>query len=322
MVFGDFMSWLDSHLASYIAAETVAAATSLGPASSALGAIYVMGWGYLHLSGQVAEPLIDGARRILTLAVVFGASLHLWLYNEVLTALLVDGPQQLAAALVGSPSTVTLIDTIWEKSGECGDVLWSRGGVFSGDAGFYIAGAAVWCVMGLLCLYATFLLALTKIATAVLLAVGPAFILSALFERTRSFFEAWTAQLATYALVAVLVALIAALMLQLVATYAEQTSAKGSALATVDVLDLLLVTGIVLLLLRQVMPIASGLGRGVSLSTFGAGSTALRQLGLAAAGARDTYLSMAYPEEEGGYAEGVPGRELPKAMRGGPNSAP
>ncbi len=274
MVFAQFVGWLDQHLASYVATQTARAASALSPAAGALGSLYVMSWGYLQLTGQISEPVLDGVRRILTLAVVFGIALHLWLYNDVLVALLVDGPQQLAAALVGTSNTVAIVDRIWDRGGSCGDVLWQRGGLFSGDFGFYIAGLFVWLVVGVLCLYATFLIALTKTAAAILLALGPMFVLATLFDRTRPLFDAWLSQLCGYGLVAILVALLGNLVLELVSSYAEQTASLGSSLATVDVLDLLLVTGVVLLLLRQVMPIAASLSRTSALSTFGVFSSA------------------------------------------------
>ena len=83
------------------------------------------------------------------------------------------------------------------------------------------------------------------------------------------------AQLANYALVGVLAVLTASLMLTVVEAYATQTAAKGAAILTVDALDMLLVAGLVLLLLRQVMPIAARLGGGVALASFGVASGVL-----------------------------------------------
>jgi type IV secretion system protein VirB6 len=96
-----------------------------------------------------------------------------------------------------------------------------------------------------------------------------------LFESTQRYFEAWVAQLANYALVGVLAVLTASLMLTVVEAYATQTAAKGAAILTVDALDMLLVAGLVLLLLRQVMPIAARLGGGVTLTSFGVASGVL-----------------------------------------------
>jgi len=114
-----------------------------------------------------------------------------------------------------------------------------------------------------------FLIALSGIALAVLLALGPLFITLLLFEATRRFFEAWLAQLANYALITILTVLVAALLLQVVESYAVQTAARGAAIATVDALNMVLVAVLAFLLLRQVMPIASGLAGGIALSSFG-----------------------------------------------------
>ena len=296
MLFAQFIGWLDQHLANYVTVQTARAASTLAPAAGAAGSLYVMGWGYLQLSGQISEPILDGVRRILTLAIVFGVALHLWLYNDVLVALLVDGPQQLAAAMVGTSDTVAIVDRIWDRGGSCGDVLWQRGGLFSGDLGFYIAGLFVWLIVGVLCLYATFLIALTKIASAVLLAIGPVFVLATLFERTKPLFDAWLNQLIGYGLVALMVALLGNLVLEIVSSYADQTASLGSALATVDVLDLLLVVGVVFLLLRQVMPIAASLARTSSLSTHGMFSTTVSRAGAFAATAASGFVAASSAE--------------------------
>jgi len=138
----------------------------------------------------------------------------------------------------------------------------------TGDFGYYLAGAVVWTLIGLLCVYAMFLISLSSIALAVLLALGPLFIASLLFGATRRFFSAWIAQLANFGLITLLTVMIAALLLRVVETYAAQTAARGAAILTVDALNMVLISVLVFLILRQVMPIASGLSGGLALSTF------------------------------------------------------
>jgi type IV secretion system protein VirB6 len=178
-------------------------------------------------------------------------------------------PAQLAAAVVGSADPVGTIDAIWQQGGAVAEQLWDKGGVFGGDFGYYLAGGVVWLLIGLLCVYAMFLIALSSIASAVLLAIGPLFIALLLFDSTRRYFEAWIAQLATYALISILTVLVAALLLQIVESYAAQTAARGAAILTVDALDMVLVSVLVFLLMRQIMPIAAGLAGGLALSSFG-----------------------------------------------------
>src|SRR5205823_826817 len=81
--------------------------------------------------------------------------------------------------------------------------LWSNRGLSVAGFAYPIAGVIVWALMGLLCVYTMFLIALSSIALAVLLALGPLFVSLLLFEGTRRFFEAWLAQLANYALITI-----------------------------------------------------------------------------------------------------------------------
>jgi type IV secretion system protein VirB6 len=171
--------------------------------------------------------------------------------------------------VVGAPDPVATVDTIWSQGGAVAGYLWNNGGVFNGDFGYYVAGAIVWVLMGLVCVYTMFLIALSSIALAVLLALGPLFVALLLFDATRRFFEAWLAQLANYALITILTVLVAALLLQIVASYAAQTASRGAAIVTVDALNMVLVAVLVFLLMRQVMPIAAALAGGMSLNSFG-----------------------------------------------------
>ena len=269
--FSTFSTWLNGQLAAYIGDNTARLASALEPAVVALATVYVMAWGYLHLTGKIDEPVMTGLKRILMLALILGVGLRLWLYNTVIVDTFYNAPAQLAAVMAGGADPVDTIDTIWDRGGAVAGFLWTRGTSAwgSGSVGFFIAATLVFCLIGVLCVYAMFLLALSSIALAVLLAVGPLFIVMLLFDATRRFFAAWMSQLVNYGLITVLTVMVAALLLQIVQSYASQTAARGSAIVTVDALHMLLIAVLVFLVLRQVMPIAAGLAGGVSLSSFG-----------------------------------------------------
>ncbi len=273
--FATFWTWLNGQLATYIGDNTARLASVLEPAMVTLATIYVMAWGYLHLTGKIDEPVVTGLKRILVMALILGVGLRLWLYNTLIVDTFYHAPAQLAAAMVGSSDPVGTIDTIWESGGAVAGNLWTKAGTLWSELGFYIAGAVVWCLMGLLCVYAMFLIALSTIALAVLLALGPLFIGSLFFDATKRFFAAWMAQLANYALITVLTVMVAALLLRVVQSYAAQTAARGTAIMTVDALHMVLMAVLVFLVLRQVMPIAAGLAGGVALNSFGLASRSI-----------------------------------------------
>jgi len=275
-VFESFWAWLNAQLSVYIGSNTARVAAAIEPAVVILASLYVMAWGYLLLMGRIDEPLAAGLKRIVALALVMGVALRLWLYNSVIVDTFYQAPAQLAAAIVGSSDPVQTIDTIWDRGGTVAGQLWAYGSVLHGDFGFYLAGAVVWLLIGLLCVYSMFLIALANIALAVLLALGPLFITCLLFDGTRRLFLSWAAQLVNYALITVMTVLIAGLLLRVVESYATQTAARGSAVVTVDALNMVLVSALVFLVMRQVMPIAAGLAGGVALNTYNVTSRALR----------------------------------------------
>jgi type IV secretion system protein VirB6 len=287
--FQTLSTWLNNELASYIGQNTARVASILEPAVVTLGTVYVMIWGYLQLMGRIEEPFAAGLKRIATLALVFGIGLHLWLYNTLLVDTFYNAPTEFAASVVGASDPVHTIDAIWNQGGAVADQLF-RGGSGWGRVGFVISGVAAWALVGLLCVYTMFLLALSSIALSILLALGPLFIALLLFDPTRRFFDAWLAQLANYALVTILTVMVSALLLQLVATYAQQTAALGTSITIDDALNMLLATVLVLLFLRQIMPIAAGLAGGVALNSMGVVSRTMRvpvraiMVGLAALG--------------------------------------
>ncbi|MEO7205269.1 MAG: type IV secretion system protein [Steroidobacteraceae bacterium] len=293
--FATFWSWLNGQLAAYIGDNTSRLAGLLEPAALTLATIYVMAWGYLHLTGKIAEPFEAGLKRIAMIALIFGVGLRLWLYNTMIVDTFYNAPSQVAAAMVGASDPVGTIDAIWDSGGTVAGNLWDKGGLLSGDFGFYLAGAAVWCLIGVLCVYAMFLIALSSIALAVLLALGPLFIALLFFDATRRFFTAWIAQLANYGLITLLTVMVAALLLRIVQSYAAQTAARGTAILTVDALNMMLVALLVFLVLRQVMPIASALAGGASLNSFGIAGRSLSWAARRTAGLAAPSLALAMP---------------------------
>jgi type IV secretion system protein VirB6 len=266
--FETFLTWLNVQLLQFLSQTLARVVTAIEPAAITLATIYVMVWGYLHLSGRIEEPLLDGARRIAILAVILGVSLHLWAYNGVIVDTFFTAPGQLTAAILNAPSPLASIDQLWTDAQAVANSLSAQASLFTGHPTYSLVALGVYIIVGFTCIYATFLMALSLVAIALLLALGPFFIILLLFEATRRFFESWIAQLATYALVSVLIALVAALLLSVVRAYATEAAAEGQGVTVADAVRLCAAAGLILLMMRQILPIAAGLGSGIALSSF------------------------------------------------------
>jgi type IV secretion system protein VirB6 len=273
--FAEFHAWLTAILTGYIGNNTALIARTLEPAVVTLGVIYVMVWGYLELTGQIEEPFIAGFKLIITLAVILGCAINLWLYNSVIVDTFFNAPAQLAAVIVGAYDPVGIVDQILFAGSDAANLLFAKGSLLSSNFVYYLAGAAVYVLVSLTAIYTIFLLSLSRIALSVLLALGPLFIALLLFDVSKRFFEAWVAQLANYALISILTVLVAALMLRVVTVAAEQAVSVGGGIQIASAVRVCLAAGLTFLVMRQVMPMAAGLASGLALSTFGVVSAAL-----------------------------------------------
>jgi type IV secretion system protein VirB6 len=281
--FAEFDLWLTSILSRYIADNTAALARILEPAIVTLGVLYVVVWGYLQLMGKIEEPFVEGAKRLLMLALVLGLSLQLWLYNEVIVDTFFSAPTTLAAGIIAArdPSApafepVAIVDEIFFDGDDAASLLLEKGEIFGEDIIFYFAAGAIYIAVGLTAVYTMFLLVMSRIALAVLLALGPLFMALLYFESTKRFFEAWIAQLSNYAFLAVLTVLVAAVMLHVISTAAEAAAATGGGIEIANAIKVCVAAVLTFLIMRQVPAMAQGLASGIALSGFGAVGNMLR----------------------------------------------
>ena len=273
--FAEFNTWLNGVLTGYIGDNTARIAGALEPAIVTLGVVYVMVWGYLHLTGQIQEPFIVGLKKLTVLAVILGGALDLWLYNALIVDTFFNAPAELGAVVIGAYDPVGIVDQIFYNGSDIANLLFQKAGFLDGNFAYYLAGLGVYCVVILTGIYAVFLLTLSRIALSVLLGLGPLFVALLFFESSKRFFEAWLAQLANYALVSVLTVLVAALMLHVVSVAAQQAVATGGGIQIANAVRVCMAAALTFLVMRQVMPMAAGLASGLALSTFGVVSAAL-----------------------------------------------
>ena len=273
--FTTFWTFLQGNVLNTVSVITSNISASLGPAAVTLATIYVMIWGYLHLRGVIEEPIMEGAKRILVLAVILGVVLSLWEYNAVFVDFFVTTPQALSGAILNGNNAIAIIDGVWVKGATVAESLINQGGLFNNNFEFYLAGFAVYLFVGLICIWMAYLFCLSIVAVGILLALGPLFILGLMFEATKRFFEAWVAQLSNYALIIMIAAVAAKLLLNMLDSYATQALALGAGITIAQSIQLCLACAFVLLIMKQVPSLAAGLASGVALSSYNTLSKAI-----------------------------------------------
>lgn len=143
-------------------------------------------------------------------------------------------------------------------------------GVGMFDVGTYLYAGCVFVGTVGFAAYAGMLIILSKIAVAILLAVGPIFILLLIFSNSRGLFEGWLRTLLNYSVIPIFVYTLLAFLLSLAERPLQNLEQHSG--VTEPLLDgvgsYTLVTVISILLLMQVMNMAASVTGGLSLSTM------------------------------------------------------
>ncbi len=272
-LYAEIMTTVDTSCRTFIQDNVVAVAEGIkDPAFTLLG-VYVLFWGFSHMLNQIQEPMTDTLKRLLKIIFILGIAFNTATYNAYITETIATGPEQLAGLLIGvdaNAQVASTIEKIYTDMWEVGSKFWNNAGVFDGNFGFYFVAVIIYGIACALSAYAAFLVILSKVAVAILVAIGPLFIVATLFDATRRFFENWAGMLCNYALILVLVVGVNLFIVGIFNTYLAQAITDNgieiSSAAPVAATAL-----ICFFVLAQVPSMASGLAGGISLSSMGAG---------------------------------------------------
>src|SRR5699024_3248594 len=150
-----------------------------------------------------------------------------------------------------------LLDSMLGKGFTLGDRAKQKAGILSGDFGMYIVAFICYLGTAALTLFAAVLLMIAKIAMAVLLVVGPVFILLLMFNSTKRYFSMWLGQTLNYVLSYVLTVAVISLLFYFVSEYLDAMLGHTDVDSFAASAQLLVMCGIGIIILRQVAGIAS-----------------------------------------------------------------
>lgn len=278
----DTLSRVDGSLTTYVNDVASNVIVAITPVASTLLAIYVMLWGWSTLRGVISEPVTDGIGRIVRLSVIVAIALNVGRYNTYLADMLWRSPEVLAGFVAsGHESGVTntqYLDALFTQIYDLGDAYWQKGqGIASGgvgfpDVGLLIIALLVWVAGAVATGFSFFLIVIAKIALAILLGVGPIFILMTIFEPTRRFFDVWIGQALNYVFLVMLTSAAIKLVMSIIKAYLAAADQAGVLVdpAVNQALPPIVLSGMAFLVMMQLPSIASALGGGVAMGTLGA----------------------------------------------------
>lgn len=297
----DSFNKLNSTLTTYIGTVASDVISAISGVAYSMLMIYMMLWGWTMLRGMISEPITDGVTRIIRLSVITGIALSLGRYNTYVSNFLWQTPDALASIVASgysnSVNNVQYLDGLMSKIYDLGDAYWQKANASGGllpDFGLIIVAILIWVGGVAATAYGAFLLALSKMALAILLGIGPIFVLLLIFEGTKRFFESWLGQALNYVMLVVLTAGAIKMILTIIDAYLA--AAPGIAAdPTIDqALPCIVLCLIGALVMMQLPSMASALGGGAAISTLGAAAWAYGKTTGTMAAMRPTALRRSY----------------------------
>lgn len=188
---------------------------ALLPALTILLTLYVAFFAFALITGRSRIGVAALTPRMITVGLVLTFATSWIAYQSVVWNLAVGAPDQIAGILMGTRGSATTlfadkIDVVFAALIEAGG---SQGGESATTA--FSPPGLMWLGAMLLLLGTVGLLATCKIALAILLALGPIFVVLALFPSTRSLFTGWLKGVVMLAITPLFAVLGGTLMLEL-----------------------------------------------------------------------------------------------------------
>ena len=185
---------------------------SLVPALTILLTLYVALFAFALITGRSRVGVSSLTPRIVTLGLVLTFATSWIAYQSVVWNLATGAPNEIAGILTGTPGNATMVFA--QKIDVVFQALIQASGGGTPDSAFSPPGL-MW-LGGTMFLLATVgLLATTRIALAILLAIGPVFVVFALFPGTRGLFAGWLKGVVMLAIAPLFAVLGGSLMLEL-----------------------------------------------------------------------------------------------------------
>lgn len=190
------------------------------PALTGVLTLYIIFFAISLLTGRSRIGISALTPRMMTLGLVLTFTTSWVAYQSVVWSLAVGAPDQIASVLMGTRGSATQIfadrvDLIFRAIAEVGDSTSGQAGATPAVSGSFTPANLMWLGALLLLLGTVGVLVTARIALAVLLALGPIFILFGLFSGTRGLCAGWLRGMVMTAVTPLFVVLGGGLILEL-----------------------------------------------------------------------------------------------------------
>lgn len=271
------------------------------PALTLLLTLYIALFAFALITGRSRIGVSVLTPRMVTLGVVLTFATSWMAWQQVVWNLAIGAPDQIAALIMGTKGPATRlfadrIDMVLAAISAAGEAVGSTAASAASGGGAFSPQGVMWLAAMLLLLGTVGVLVTARIALAVLLAVGPVFVVMGLFRQTRGLTAGWARALVLAALTPLFVVAGGSLMLELaVPVVAGLDGGMGSGQPGIDAraaMALFLIAAVHCALMTMMMKVAGTMVSGWSVFGLGGqdereGATVAAAAAVAAARAAD-----------------------------------
>lgn len=262
----------------YVETASGSLATALGPIALAGITLFVMVYGFMVIGGKVQAPITDFAAKAVKMIIIAGIALNGGVYMSWVVAS-INGFEQLlvsAMSLSGAPTAGNIYQSLDEAIGR-GAAVANVAFEQAADADFYdLSGGFIWTVIGIIIylgMTAFFLLGgayivIVKFGLAIVLALGPVFLLSLLWAPTAGFFDRWVSQVVTYILSITIVTIVLTMGIAIFDQLLSSTDLLAQENPAFAALQILLVGAVLGFIVVSTGSLAAGLAGGSGMAAL------------------------------------------------------
>ncbi len=287
-IFTDMFNSFDKNVLNTINTGSARMISLISPLVAACFSLYVLLILVSYWRGHNDSPISDFLLKMAGWAAVLTLGMNISYYSEYVVRFFNGLGDDLSTALMGGNSLSGGLDGLLNLYIQAISSMYS--GLKAIQIGLFIeVSVLAVCILlvgvPFLAIAAAYII-LAKFALGLLLALGPAFIVAALFPATRQFFQNWVGQCLNYGLLVALFGAVGAIEVSFMTSVLPKSFSVSDVMLTYAIEGKIIGAGLVFIVVSLSMPsLASQLAGGVGISSMvgkigGAASGALREMNL------------------------------------------
>lgn len=226
---------VDLYMNNFVTTTSSNLASALVPLALSAVTIYILMYGYAVMRGEAHDSVQTFVWKAIKISMISAVALGGGAYQSIVVDFVQGLQTGLSTTLSGSPSLPTAIDNMAVPYQELKAALFQSGfstpipsfGIVLG--GLIVAIAHAWIMFVTLGFYLV-----AKVCLALVLAIGPLFVLCAMFPVVQQFAESWLRQAAQTVLLNVLIAATIAMITSLAKQFAKHIATNADTMMVIE----------------------------------------------------------------------------------------